>query len=113
MKVHKKLERGGGDATQGFSRLAGEASDKIIHEVGYLFLALAQGRNADGDNVQPVVEVLAKGSLLQRRAQILIGCGEYTHIHLQSLGSAQPFKLAVLQNVQQFYLDRSRNIANL
>jgi len=48
VEIHQEFKRRGRDATLGFAGFAGKALDKVIDKIGNLFLALAQGRDADG-----------------------------------------------------------------
>src|SRR5262249_7373083 len=79
---------------------------------GNLLLALAQGWNANGNDVQPVVEILPKRALLERGAQILVGGGKDPNVNLQRFRSAQPLELAVLQDMEQLDLNGAGNIAD-
>src|SRR6185312_11647051 len=64
-------------------------------------------------NIETIIEVLAKRSLLQRRAQIAVGRGEQPHIHFERFGASQALELSLLEHPQELYLDGSRHIANL
>ena len=51
-------------------------------DLGNIASPLAQGREPDLANIEPVVEILAKLPLLDSFSHILIGRGDNTHIHL-------------------------------
>ena len=58
-----------------------------------------------GRTFKPVIQILAKLALLQRRAQIDVGGGDHAHIHVPDLVAAQPLEFAILQDAQQLHLD--------
>ena len=47
--------------------------DEVVGEQRDVGLALAQRRQVDRVDVQPVVEVLAEAALLDRRLEVLVG----------------------------------------
>ena len=76
VKLHQLVAALRRNAIELLLRFLGQPRQKKVHQVGNVFLVLAQRRNIDGHDVQPVVKVLAKGALLERRAQIAIGGGD-------------------------------------
>src|SRR5271170_4619702 len=87
--------------------------NKKVHQIWDVFLALAQWRDIDGDNVQSIVKILAKGSLLERLAEIAIRGCDQAHIHLHRFRATQALELALLQDAEQFHLRYRRNVSNL
>ena len=73
---------------------------------------LAQRRDIDRHHVKPVIKVLAKRALLERRAQVAIGGGNQPDINLHGTRAAQSLELALLQDAQQLDLRGRRNIAD-
>jgi hypothetical protein len=76
-------------------------------------LALPQRRQAHRDDVEAIVEVLAKQPLLDALAQVHVGGGHHPHVHLDRAGAAEPFDLAFLQRAQELGLHGQRQVAHL
>src|SRR3954466_4528729 len=74
---------------------------------------LSQGRNADGNHVEPVVKILTESTLFESRTQIDVCCGDDSDVHTAGQVRTEPLKLPLLQNTQQLYLNIARNIADL
>jgi hypothetical protein len=69
------------DITDVFAALFGEAPDEILHQQWDIFRWLAERRNGDRKNIQPVEEILAEGSGSHGSPQVTIGCGYETDIY--------------------------------
>src|SRR5207249_6212726 len=54
--------------------------------------ALAQGRDPDGKDVQPIEEVLTKPTTLDSGLEIAVGGGDDTHIDGNRMTAPQPFR---------------------
>jgi hypothetical protein len=80
------------------------------HDVGG---AVAQGRDADGDDGEAVPEVLAKAPRRDLRLQVAVGGREDAHIHLTGLAAAHPQDLAFLQHAQQLGLEVGAGLSDL
>ena len=65
---------------------------------------LAQGRHAQGDDVEAVVGILAETALFHRRPQILVGGGHQAQVDLLG-AAAQALDLTLLQHAQELHLD--------
>jgi hypothetical protein len=74
--------------------------------------AFAQRRQAHGQAVEAVVQVLAEG-LVDHLAQVAVGGADDGHVHRHALGAAQRRDLALLQHAQQVRLQRQRHVADL
>src|SRR5262249_35573625 len=68
--------------------------------------------NIDGNNVQAIVQVFAKRSFFQRRAQIAVGGSNQAHVNFQGPRATQAFEFSLLQDAQKLDLDRRGHIAN-
>ena len=66
--------------------------------------AFAQARNADGHDIEPVIEVFAKPALGDQRLQVTIGRRNDAHGHVDRLLAADAVKLAFLEHAQQLGL---------
>ena len=73
---------------------------------------IAQRRNIDGHDVQPIIEVLAERAFFECGAQIAIGGGDQAHIHFMRFRSAEALEFAVLQYAKELHLNRSRHVAD-
>src|SRR5919204_734573 len=60
-----------------------------------LFAPFAQRRDMNGDNIEPVEQVLTKQSLLHRPFQRLVGGRQHAHIDRDIAFTAQARKLAI------------------
>ena len=74
---------------------------------------LAQGRHAQGHDVQPVEEVFAKQSLPDCQAQVAMGRRHDADIGAERLPAADPGIFAFLQHAQQPGLRFHRHVADL
>ncbi len=95
------------------SRVLRKPRQEKTCQVRYVFLPFPQRWNVNRHNVQPVIKVLAKCPLLQRRSQIAIRRRQQPNIDLNRARSSQPLKLTLLKHAQQLHLCRRRHIANL
>ena len=80
---------------------------------------MSSGRSRSGgtcerEDVQPVEEVLAEASLVERRAQVAVGRGE-DRARRPATGpaAAQALDLARLEHAQQLGLQLERHVADL
>ena len=69
---------------------------------------LAQGRDAQGDHVQPVVEVLAEAAARGRIAEIDLGRRDHAQVEPPPFVGAERLDLAGLEHAQELDLDRRR-----
>src|SRR6266576_1279631 len=60
----------GGNVLHLFIEAAAESLHEVTYEQGNVFVALAQRRNLDGENVQAVIEVVAEGPLRDQFREI-------------------------------------------
>src|ERR1700683_5575946 len=110
--VHQNLHRLRRNTLYWLARICGEARNEKIRQIGDVFFALTQRRNVDGDNIQTIIKIFAKGSLFEGLAQIAVGGRDQPHVHFHRARAAEPLKLALLQNAQQLHLRRRRHIAD-
>src|ERR1700688_4507643 len=83
------------------------------HQGGNVFGARPQRRQQHGEDIQTIVEVVAKLSSIHHFGEIAIRGSHQPKIHLVSPGATQALELLFLQYPQQFRLQRRRNIAHL
>ena len=94
-----------------FSR--GVLLDEVVDERRDVLLALAQRRELDRDDVQPVEEVLAEASLLDGAPQVDVGGRHDPDVHLDGLDAAEPHELALLHHAQELGLGLEGDVADL
>ncbi len=75
--------------------------------------ALPQGRHADRDSVEPVIEILSEAPVLDEPGQILIGRGQDPHIHPERSGGPEGLDLALLENPEKLGLGRWGEVGDL
>src|SRR5437899_10876939 len=80
------------------------AGGEEVREQRNVFPPFAQGRHFEGDNIQTVIQVLAKCSGAGRLFQIAVGRGDQPDIESDGPRAAHPFELALLQNAQELGL---------
>src|SRR5580765_3449253 len=90
----------------------GKLVDKISHQNRDVIAPLAKRRNVNWKNIQPVIEVGAKGSLLHHASQVAIRSCYQTNICANRSRPAQSFKFLLLQNSQQLWLQLQRYVAH-
>ena len=83
------VDGGGGDAPDALAVLARVLGEEVVGEQQDVRLPLAQRRHEDGEDVEPVVEVLAEGPLGDGRLEVLVGGGDEPDVGRERLGSAQ------------------------
>ena len=93
--------------------LHGVLPQEVLGEDRNLLPPLAQRRQADRDDVQAEVQVLAELSRRDRRFEVAVGRGDQPHIDLDVRLAAEPRELAVLQHLQQLGLQRIADVADL
>jgi len=74
--------------------------------------SLAQGRNLDADDVQPVVQVLPKAPFTQQGFDRTVGRSDKPGLDGNLGCAAQGAHPSVFQNVQQLRLDFQRKLAD-
>src|SRR5262245_47356904 len=75
--------------------------------------ALAQGRQRDLDDAQPVVEVLPEIPRRDLLGKARVGRRENAHVDRHSLAAADALDLSLLEDPQQLGLEGERHVAHL
>ena len=71
---------------------------------------LAQRRQGDDIESQPIQQVVPEAAGPRQPGQILVGGGDQAHIAMQGLAPAHPLELAVLDDPQQLLLHQGRSV---
>ena len=85
---------------------------KKLASAADVFLALAQRRHLDGDDVQAVVEVLAELAGRDHRRQVAVGRGDQPDVDLDGAGAAQPLEFVLLEHAQDLRLRVRAHVAD-
>jgi hypothetical protein len=88
-----------------------EHLDVALATVG--IAALAQGRHAQRDHVQAVVEVLTEGPLLHHGAEVAVGRRHDAHVDLLGLGATDRHERPFLDDAKDLHLERGRHVTHL
>src|SRR6266404_821825 len=86
---------------------------EIAHQKGNVFRTFAQGWDADGEYVEPIVQIAAEFPVFDHFSQVAVGSSYQAHVNLLGPSASQAFKLPSLQSAEQLGLDLDGNISNL
>ena len=86
---------------------------KCSHEQRDVAGPVAQRRQRDREDVEPVVEILAELAVGDQLLEIAVGRRHHAHVDLDRLGAADALELALLQHAQQLDLHVERQVADL
>src|ERR1700678_2060928 len=89
-----------------------EDIDELLNQRWDIFAARAQWRQQDGKHVQPVVEVAAKFALSYHHREIPVRRGHQPNVHVMRPAASQALELVLLQDAQQFGLQRCGNVSH-
>src|SRR5579863_4574855 len=84
--------------------LGGILLEEMLDQGWNILFALAQRRQRDIDNVQPVIKILAKFVFLDQLAQVSVGGRKNADVNFDGFGSAQAHELALLNHAQELSL---------
>ena len=108
--AHQGLDRPLGKPDPG-ALLRAVAADEILQEKGDVVSALPEGRKLDGEDAEPVVEVLAELVLSDHVLKVAV-CRRYDpDVGLYRLVAADPFKDPLLQDAEELHLHLERHVA--
>src|ERR1700730_1896180 len=91
----------------------GITSRKMFCQRRDVFGVFAQRRNGDGNNVEAVKQVGAKGLLARGLLQISIGRGQEPDVDFNRAGASHAHEFSFLQNAQQLGLENGRKLADV
>src|SRR4029077_18639558 len=74
--------------------------------------ALAQGRNADIEDLQPVKQVLPEAAVRDRPLQVTVARGNHADIGFDGPRATESLKLPLLQDTKQLRLGRAAHFAH-
>ena len=102
--MHEHLHRLRRDAAHGLLLLAADLADEMLDEQRDVIDALAQRRQQDGDDVEPIVEVVAELPFLHHLLEVAVRRGDDAHIDMHRLLAAYAVELLLLEHAQQLDL---------
>ncbi len=103
----------GGRAAHRLAARARELGDEVVDEARNVLAPIAQGRQMDREDVQPVIEIFAELPLGDHRLEVAVGRRHDAHVDLEGLVAADALELALLQGAEELDLDFHRQIADL
>src|SRR5580700_3485383 len=106
MKIDQLLHCLRSESLNWSSGLARELLQEKMSQGGDVFSVVPQRGNVDRHDIQAIVKVLAESALLERGAQVAVGCGDQPDIDFERLRSAKTLEFPFLENAQQFHLGR-------
>ena len=86
---------------------------EVGDQLGDVLLALAQRRQLDRHDREPIVEILAKLSVADELPEVLVGRRQDAHVDLDEHVAADRLDLALLDHAQQLVLHLGRDVADL
>ena len=90
-----------------------QALDEGVGEQGDVLAALAQGRDADVDHVEPVEQVVAERAGRDRLLEVDPRGRDHPHVDAHLLAAADAEERALLQDAEQVDLELRRDVADL
>src|ERR1017187_3955015 len=87
--------------------------DKVAREQRYVFTALSQWWNLQGENMQPVVEIGAEFAFLHHCFKVTVGGGDQAGVSPDRAIAAHTLEFLVLNRAEQLRLELKRHFADL
>ena len=91
----------------------GRLAEEVLDQDGNVLAALPQGGHGDLEDVQPVIEVLAKPTVGEHLSEVAIRGADHPDIDTQRPAAAEWPELPLLQHTQQFRLHREGKVPDL
>src|SRR5438445_4459933 len=101
------------DAARLLAEVLAELLQEVRDEEGDVLATLPERGQLDGDDVEPVVQVLPEDTILDGVLQVAVGGGDEPHVGLHVLGVAHPPDLAGLDRPEEFDLEEGRDLGDL
>ena len=89
------------------------AAEEVPDKERNVVAAHPEGRNRDGKNPQPVIEVAAELSRVDHFGEVAIRGGHQAHVYRNRARTADPFELLFLQCAQNLGLEFQGKVADL
>ncbi|MNE39773.1 hypothetical protein D3C80_1337420 [compost metagenome] len=102
--AQQDLQRAHGQAHRGAAVFLAKTLEEGIDQQRYVIATLAQGRQGDGVDVEPVEQVFTECAVRHGLAQVDVGGRDDPHIDLDAVAATDPFDFPFLQGAQQLAL---------
>src|SRR5262249_43915087 len=99
--------------THGLPHLRRVVHGEVPSEARDVLRPLSQGRQGDGEDVEPVIEVRAEAPLAHGSLEVAIRGRDQPHVYFQRLRPADALELALLQYAQELRLQLQRQVPDL
>ncbi len=113
VECRQQLQRCVGELLRLDRELARALAQEMPRQRRDVLAALAQRRQAQANDVEPVHQVFAKQPLPHALVQILVRCRDDAHVGLQRCVAADAVVFAVGKHAQQAHLQVRRHVADL
>src|SRR5215813_8985654 len=84
--------------------LGREERDEVLHEGGNVFLAPPERWHLDGDDVEPVEEVLAEAARRDLLLEVRVRGGDHAHVHAQGFLAPHPLEGLLFEHAEHLGL---------
>src|SRR5260370_19159287 len=84
----------------------------MLHKLRDISFPVAERRQRNRENIQPIVEVFAEFTVLDHLPQVSIGGGHDANVHLSGACTADCFELALLEHSEDLRLKFQRHISD-
>ena len=109
----EKGQRFFGDGVDGFIIFPAVFVHEIFSQHGNVFRPLPEGGQLNGNDVQPIVQILAKLVFFHQGFRIAVGGGDDPHINRNRFAAAHFIDFMFLQNAQEFGLQGQAQFRHL
>jgi hypothetical protein len=103
---------GGRNRLDGTPHFSVEFVDKSPDQQRNILQSVAERRDVDGDNVEPVVEIIAKATTADLFFEVAVRGGDDARVNVSRFGASDPSKFSVLQDSEQLGLDPQRKFSD-
>ena len=110
--IHEQLQCSRCDLFNFLLIITDEARQEVVRQVGNVFFVITQRRDVNGNNIEPIIQILPEGPLLKSSTQVFVGCSNQADIYFKGFRSPQALKFTLLEHAQQLDLRGSGNVAD-
>lgn len=108
----EESEGGVVEAFEGFGEAVGVSCEEVSGEVEEVGASFAEGRHAEFDDVEAVVEVLAESVLSDEGGEVAVGGGDDADIDADGSGASDEFEGFLLEDAEELDLDVGGDVAD-
>src|SRR6476660_136411 len=101
-----------GDGVDYFVHGGSELFDEVAHKFRNISFSLAERWQRNGENIQPIVQILSEFTVTDHLPQISIGCRDNTNIDSRCARAAYGLELARLEDTEQLGLKLQRHVSD-